>query len=408
MNDELIITLPQQLNFHLDQSRQQELLDIFADKVHQLGYYSLSDFLYELSPEEFFQNLTEREYTYDDLTIPSNYKVIKAFKYFILDDEAQLKETQDEASRIIQENSISGYLCLSIHPLDYLSASENIHNWRSCHSLDGDYRSGNLNYMVDTSTIICYLRADKNAILPRFPENIPWNSKKWRAWLHFSNDKTLIYLGRQYPFFSKIPIDTLKQELLPSIGINGWGMTSGYQITYCATENNEYVPLQHLVPLKNGKAIALHDLVKNGTGTFNYNDILYSSVYTPMLIHNDYFLPSNNTIFEIGKKCPCTVCGKGYVNFNCYMVCDSCAAKLRISKEETNKCYLCRGNFWKEDLTHLTFSDKTVCKNCYESKNLNSCQSCGDRDLTNYIFINKKNNMILCPRCEREERIIYG
>ena len=47
---------------------------------------------------------------------------------------------------ILQDVKVSGDLVLSVHPLDYLSISDNNHNWYSCHSLDGEYGAGNLGY----------------------------------------------------------------------------------------------------------------------------------------------------------------------------------------------------------------------------------------------------------------------
>ena len=73
-----------------------------------------------------------------------------------------------------------------MHPLDYLSLSENTYNWRSCHSLDGEYRAGNLSYMMDKSTVICYLKSNDDVILSNFGPEVKWNSKKWRVLLYFS------------------------------------------------------------------------------------------------------------------------------------------------------------------------------------------------------------------------------
>ena len=126
---------------------------------------------------------------------------MKALKFFI-DNEGALRHYQDRISNIIQANSFSGILCLSIHPLDYLSSSENMSNWRSCHALDGEYAAGNLSYMTDPSTIICYLKSndENDVILPMFPPDVPWNSKKWRCLLHFSDDKDMMFMSKHYPF----------------------------------------------------------------------------------------------------------------------------------------------------------------------------------------------------------------
>ena len=87
-------------------------------------------------------------------------KLVRAFKFFETDKEL-LNEIQSVASMIIQEDKIEGTLCLSVHPLDFISSSENTHNWRSCHALDGEYRAGNLSYMLDKTTVMCYLNSIK-------------------------------------------------------------------------------------------------------------------------------------------------------------------------------------------------------------------------------------------------------
>ena len=132
----------------------------------------------------------------------------------IFSDAGMLIMTHCEDQQIIQENTITGTLCFSVHPLDFLSSSENTHNWRSCHSLDGEYRGGNLSYMVDDCTFMCYLRSDGyDHQLPNFPHEVKWNSKKWRVLLYLSNDRTMLMAGRQYPFSSSTGMDRVIKEV---------------------------------------------------------------------------------------------------------------------------------------------------------------------------------------------------
>lgn len=204
-----------------EESKEQLFCD-FRDK-YEIGdlYY----FLEQLEVGDFFNNLTSKDYTVyraetnTYVNIPKGQKVLKSFKYFI--DGDKLKLLQQEASMLIQQNCVTGHLCLSIHPLDYLSISENTFNWRSCHSLDGDYGAGNLEYMADKSTVVCYLKADKNAILPHFPEHIPWNNKKWRCLLFFDDYCEFVMMGRQYPFFTESSLTKIT-SLLRECGFGIW------------------------------------------------------------------------------------------------------------------------------------------------------------------------------------------
>ena len=178
-------------------------LDCFIDNIRwRYSLFELKNFV-ENNRENFYSNILSEDYPMENGTIiPKGMKIIKAFKYFVEDKET-LTEIQDKASMLIQNTKISGYFCMSVHPLDYLSLSENTHNWRSCHALDGEYRAGNLSYMTDNCTIICYIKSEHDAVLPRFPDDIPWADKKWRMLLHVSNDDTMIISGRHYPYESK-------------------------------------------------------------------------------------------------------------------------------------------------------------------------------------------------------------
>ena len=67
-------------------------------------------------------------------------KITRALKFpFLKEIPQKLLDTfQTKMSMILQENCVSGRLCISVHPLDFISSSENTYNWRSCHALDGN------------------------------------------------------------------------------------------------------------------------------------------------------------------------------------------------------------------------------------------------------------------------------
>ena len=153
-----IYEVSEPMTFYLSPEEKARRFNEFIESVDDTySNQELTYFLDWLTIEEVFNNHLTRDYTYYNIKIPKETKVIKALKYFESNEEV-LRKIQDRLSMILQEDKITGTLCLSVHPLDYLSVSENTYHWRSCHALDGDYRSGNLQYMVDGSTIVCYLR----------------------------------------------------------------------------------------------------------------------------------------------------------------------------------------------------------------------------------------------------------
>ena len=74
------------VSFHLDKKSREERLEKFADLIdthYQNGL--LSEYLYEIETEEFYNNKTETEYKFYDfereteLVVPANIKVVKSF-----------------------------------------------------------------------------------------------------------------------------------------------------------------------------------------------------------------------------------------------------------------------------------------------------------------------------------------
>jgi hypothetical protein len=330
----LIYEYPEPVTFELDKKAKQKAIKAFADKVYELYRNDdLVEFILD-NQEDFFGNILTKDYK----DVPKGIKLIKAFKYFEKDENA-LKDVQNMASQIIQEDKVTGTLCLSIHPLDFLSTSENAHNWRSCHALDGEYRAGNLAYMGDYSTIIAYLKSSKGDTykLPNFPDDVPWNSKKWRALIFFSDRKDIIFAGRQYPFASDTAMDFIKDKILaPYI----------YEYTDWETDKitsmqvaGHNIPIIPSIPVGN-KIQTLNDLIVDAypeddpvsyDDTLFYNDLKRSTCYDPMYAYrlrrgylfNEIFVHADEK-FHIGKDVKCFKCGRRSISSSESMVCSNC------------------------------------------------------------------------------------
>jgi hypothetical protein len=96
-------------------------------------------------------------------------------------------------SRILNAKTLKGTLCLSIHPMDYMTMSDNTYNWSSCMSWrnGGCYRSGTLEMMNSPKAIVAYLRGEG--------EIEGWHgNKKWRTLIVV--DDALITSIKGYPY----------------------------------------------------------------------------------------------------------------------------------------------------------------------------------------------------------------
>ena len=101
-----------------------------------------------------------------------------------------------EVSRIIGQTKQSGELCLSIHPMDYMTMSDNECDWESCMNWRdaGCYRRGTVEMMNSPYVIVAYLRSSDDMYVP----GGYWNNKKWRTLLIQHPDA--IISVKAYPF----------------------------------------------------------------------------------------------------------------------------------------------------------------------------------------------------------------
>lgn len=370
---DLIYEYPEKVEFKLDEQSRKEKIAMMLDYVYvETAGSGLYEFLEDMA-DCFFDNITNKPYDlFNGTVIKKGTKIIKAFKYFI-DDKSILEEMQNYASRIIQEDKVCGRLCLSVHPLDFLSASENQHKWRSCHALDGEFRAGNLSYMLDDSTIMIYLKSDKDVILPRFPESVPWNNKKWRRWLHFSNDKNMLIAGRPYPYSIGNIMNFITGTVFPNLPhLNSWE-----DAVWCSklikeindekakvnfSFSDTYIPVGY--ELKSLEALAPR--VPNNLA---YNDILDSNFYEPIYAfkpagwwNGDTGDTNKNTKFLIGHEVKCLVCGEVITDAE-HFVCEDC--KYGVKDPYIGYCESCGTGFREEEDIYVLDSGTRVCYDCY-------------------------------------------
>lgn len=400
-----IVETSTSVTFELSDKEKQNRVNEFINAVDDMYHNNeLVEFLDWLTHNEVFKNHLERDYHYgSDKKITKGTKVVKALKHFESNERA-LRNIQDQLSMIIQEDKITGTLCFSVHPLDFLSSSENTYHWRSCHALDGDYRSGNLSYMMDKSTIICYLRkADELKRLPNFPEDVLWNSKKWRMLLYLSDDWNAMFAGRQYPFFSPNALDLVQMFLLRSLGKNS---------TYWSPWYNDYIdtfPRKKTINLSDsnlhdriicmgGRLYGMKELVKDCKNPLHFNDLLKSSCYIPYYSWNRY--KADNLKFHIGESVPCLHCNGGdNLSYTSSMMCNPCEITFGEGEDDYFAyCGCCERRAYRDDMYYVRGLDDLVCPDCF-NREVKECDCCGEYWYTSDIEYNHTRNQYMCPGC---------
>ena len=329
----------------------------------------LKHFLHMQGTTGIIDNKVINEYNYNLNKIPSGMKLAKALRFFV-EDEDKLRIYQDLISEYIQKfkNINNSILCFSVHPLDFISISDNSNNWRSCHALDGEYRSGNLQYMVDPSTVICYLKPNqKNEKITNFPPSVGWNSKIWRVLLHFDTDFKCLIINRQYPFtFSEEFLYVIRNELVGE----SWG------------ELNRLYDFDEIT-------------LETPSNTLFYNDLTCSNYY-----HNPYYFSKNKngkdtSIVKLGGIVPCVHCGNDHTWLTDSFLCTDCELQMGNSEDESiTQCDICGARVLTDDISYL-YNNIAICPECADVEGgVVSCNNCGELH-----YARELNNEGLCKWC---------
>ena len=395
------------VSFTLDESARESKISQFLTYLDNLHDYSLFRF-FSANREGFLQNQVIEDYNLGEgKIIAAGSKLIKAFKHFIKDPKL-LEEVQNKASEIIQENKIEGTLCFSVHPLDFLSISETTFKWRSCHALDGEYRAGNLSYMTDSSTIICYLKSDEEKKLPNFPETILWNDKKWRCLLFLSDNWDCMFAGRQYPFFSGSSLEIIRSWLMSRFlkqNEEGWTRWYNRLITDNGLDNDdehwdhyEYEQEESFV-LLGYQCYKMGDLISEPDSALHYNDLLYSGCYIPYYMFKKQYMGRNYKIsFHIGNDIKCLGCGESFISRGeGTMYCNDCH---RNNDDNYCICSNCGNRYDPEESWWIDETEEYVCNECFYEKCF-KCEECGDTYWKESHKTNSKGQWI-CLNCHLE------
>lgn len=399
--EKLIYEVPETITFHLDEKARRNSIDEFIYIIDRYCNNTLfADFI-DSNRETFFDNKVSNVWDSMKDKIPMGMKLAKAFKFFI-DDEKLLDDIQTRYSRVVQEDKIEGTLCFSIHPLDYLSSSENTYNWRSCHALDGEYRAGNLSYMSDNSTVICYLRGADNVKLPSFPDHVLWNSKKWRMLLHFSEYNNMIFAGRSYPFDSEAGMNIVRQNinrLMPEKWYDRW---EDFCRSSFITKDDREIYFREKNILVRGSMIPLADVVIDAANSCHFNDVLRSSFYSPKYLINENYLYMPKLIDErvhVGAAVKCVKCGEYEVCGEDTMMCDDCE-RIYGNNEDYRYCDICGDRYYYEDM-YWTNNGDCICEHCYTHKAF-TCERCGEVYYLDEMAAEADDDDYICKWCYQE------
>ncbi len=368
----LTVELPEEITLDRPEDDKRVLyLDYISDAaIFAQDRILTKRFLQDQTQEGFYQNKVVCKFEDEEsgIKIPAGMKLSKALKFFF-DDPVMLDKFQTRLSRLIQDCKITGRMVMSVHPLDFLSSSETVHNWHSCHALDGEYRAGNLSHMADRHTFMIYLKSDKDYQLPNFP--FEWNSKKWRMLVYAREDLKLFVRGRQYPFSNDYAVQVATKRLIGDKH-DLTNFTNWKSVGYC-----------------------INQIMKDEIGSLQFNDCLNSSSYSPLAIYdleieNSLSDSENPLKMKIGDGIECLECGEHMVSYASSVSCDECAGYVY--------CDCCGEPAYEDDMYYL--DGETLCESCWDEMGI-YCDSCEEtfNHFNTDMMWDEDTEMYYCPEC---------
>lgn len=136
-----------------------------------------------------------------ELKVQHGCKILKTFKKILDALNIQLYDYEQfrlAHARVLNQKSIKGNLCLSIHPLDFMTMSDNNCGWDTCTSWvihSGEHRMGTLEMMNSSRVVLAYLELPED---PIYIGDFAWSNKHWRQLIVVTKD--LIAGNKQYNY----------------------------------------------------------------------------------------------------------------------------------------------------------------------------------------------------------------
>ena len=155
---------------------------------------------------QLFTNRVAKEFSYRNkdgkiIKVPEGAKVMRVLQKIAKEfDLPDFEIFRNHISRITEIRKSKIKFTLSIHPLDYMTMSDNANGWESCMNWTqgpGSYRAGTIEMMNSPLVVVAYITTK-----PYYPTNtsIEWTSKSWRE-LIIVHPNTICSV-KSYPYYN--------------------------------------------------------------------------------------------------------------------------------------------------------------------------------------------------------------
>jgi hypothetical protein len=231
-----------------------------------------------LNKEEVLKNELTRDITFYGMKFQTGMKISRVISKLVPAD--LVDQLQTAYSMFLQKFNGKGRAVVSIHPIDYLTMSENSNGWRSCHALDGEYRAGTLAYMLDEGSTIGYVansKFEKRYTVwsegQRNTNTMSIDNKSWRQVVLFKVPRYQSELENYIPF-------AIQSRQYPAI-INAYSNAVSKLISECMSKYfNDIFDVKKKINVG-----LLQSFQENSDNPVWYNDIYHSSFEYGRLVY---------------------------------------------------------------------------------------------------------------------------
>lgn len=260
-------------------------------------------------------------------------------------------------SQIFNQKTLNGKLSISIHPMDFMTMSDNECEWESCMNWrsEGSYRQGSVEMMNSPIVVVAYLESEEPMKVCR---DWYWNSKKWRQLILV--DPAAILAIKSYPYINE-NLTTTVIEWIAELAKENLGWEYG--------PVSEFNPDDYAVEDGHGNSFILSletGSMYNDFGSAHSHFISVRNIdLSDRLCHGTLYLPYSGVS-------ECMICGDSDPDLedDSCLACKSCQSYIQ--------CELCDEACDPED--YYIVDETVLCEYCYENR-VRQCAVCEEEHL---------------------------
>ena len=314
--------------------------------------------------KQLFTNRVAKEFSYRNkdnkvIKVPEGAKVMRVLQKIAKEfDLPDFEIFRNHISRITEIRKSKIKFTLSIHPLDYMTMSDNANGWESCMNWTqgpGSYRAGTIEMMNSPVVVVAYITTK-----PYYPTNtsIEWTSKSWRE-LIIVHPNTICSV-KSYPYYN-IAFDKALVNWLADL------VEEKTEWRYNRKKPQENLESCSYIEAWQDKEDKDNHFLLNFETNEMYNDFGNTDNYGIFSINppdNKYY---TSTINYSGLM-TCMCCGESnyYSDDTETVICEDC--------EPATYCYCCGERVNANDAIEV--DGEWVCEDCYND--LHRCMCCED------------------------------